>query len=1425
MRGGPAMTDRQQAEAARGLRAVESQDRSAAETEADPLGLAAAGQSDELRVAARGVGGPGQALPHAARLQAAFGHHDLGDVTAHVGGDAAVAAQALGAQAYATGRALAFAQPPDLHLAAHEAAHVVQQRPGVARKGEVGEVGDAHEQHADAVAEAVVRGDSAEALLDAAPTTAPAVQREVIRPAQIEDWYKQAHRDLDAYADGDGARSAQMVETLHGLAHVHHCGDLAPRVTNLLGRTQNLAVFAAAMDYFRAFYDAGEAVANDWLLHHYLADRWLEHGDQSTRALARDFALAHLTRWIEPQVMTRLRADAEREGSYAPQYTAAASAAVEAGLDAQEQAPGAENAPPVELGVTVLRDPATGDLLCVQPHTVTALVEALVVGGAATAAKGLVQIGGGGSFAAVDPVGSGARVVLPGERLRLRTGPEPEAGPLPLIGDGKGSDGGRDDQIKFMSAAAPFDEAARIWQAERAARQQQAEGNALSLSLDAADRGVPFAAYAVPVEVPGMAGARPLYVYDFVQSAYDTVVCHGDLRGADAEALRGAVLAASGSGAVPPVMGTRILTFERLSADEIDLWVAEVDAADRAKVEEKIAQTAQGDGTEGIAHLNPREIAQASPERRLEFVERIYTTTSAGDAQGQKLMLMVLGAMGGSEFGALITHLLNAGAMNTFGHWCNGDAKLMWLMGDQLLAAGITQPGDRNSPGVDGDGNPSNAKSGVMLWEGKNPTWGGGSKELTVAGHACTLQIGDKGVFGSVADAMRVVHGAWKEGTAPSRETMGGAFFSGVVDWLAESGIGTLDMLDRPAETAEALYLMVTNPGPAIDAMQKALGKEWDALIAAAGHGLSTGDWSSYSYLAGRWTATIVSTVSGVVSGAKGAMQLAGQIRKLGPRQIMMLLRSLLLRSGRVTRGKRVAGGAIAALRADAALMKRLSDGVDHLDALSGKLAAARKANAAAEATGAATAGLREAQALETQRAWLGRVMRDQGVVGADLLHADQLSVYMRAALNPDVAPHDLDKLRRALLVQNVPDLADLPSIQNPKALKQTPQDLGGLMGQEQKKLKKAKKDPVAQEAARKRMAAILELNDFYGANQLNADQMGILAGKLDPSAARRKVEPLNRLIETLRGLPDESVMTRAAGELQKTAAALEKNGLPDAAAMLRRWAAEPDMLSFGIEWDLENLANNLVKTLSERDLANARSTFNAMKFGLPPVQEKLTVPVAREALQRMFEHPDLFFSEGELAALATKRGQGKATPGQFLPAELVEKLPDEVVLRLVDQMRRGRIQEVRHQMMQVRVQGLKDSLRQMDEVAEVRGGSHGTIGSHQNIATAKVHIDGVEIDPHVIGVSGEQSPAGTIHAPPSGQRRFATKVIEGTDRLHDSEANILEAIAEKLGENRHAKGSIELFSERPCCPSCLYVIEQFRQRYPNVTLTVNAGL
>jgi hypothetical protein len=177
------------------------QDRSAPAQEGGGAGavvpmLGAFSEGGVRGVAEAGVGGAGEALPHKAQVQASFGHHDLGEFKAHVGGAAGEAADAMGANAYALGESAAFGQSPDLHTAAHEYAHLVQQKAGAAPHGGVGAAGDALEQHADAVADRVVAGQSAEGLLDEVGAGEGAGQA---RAVQMD-----IKSDLNGYMDGWG---------------------------------------------------------------------------------------------------------------------------------------------------------------------------------------------------------------------------------------------------------------------------------------------------------------------------------------------------------------------------------------------------------------------------------------------------------------------------------------------------------------------------------------------------------------------------------------------------------------------------------------------------------------------------------------------------------------------------------------------------------------------------------------------------------------------------------------------------------------------------------------------------------------------------------------------------------------------------------------------------------------------------------------------------------------------------------------------------------------------------------------------------------------------------------------------------------------------------------------------------------------------
>jgi hypothetical protein len=130
-------------------------------------GAGTGASSEHVHAAAtEGTSGAGGPLPHLDIIQRLFGPFDVSNVRAHTDDRAERSARSMGAEAFAFGDQVAFGgTTPSLHTAAHEAAHVVQQRAGVHLKGGVGQAGDRYEQHADAVADLVVAGKSAAPLL------------------------------------------------------------------------------------------------------------------------------------------------------------------------------------------------------------------------------------------------------------------------------------------------------------------------------------------------------------------------------------------------------------------------------------------------------------------------------------------------------------------------------------------------------------------------------------------------------------------------------------------------------------------------------------------------------------------------------------------------------------------------------------------------------------------------------------------------------------------------------------------------------------------------------------------------------------------------------------------------------------------------------------------------------------------------------------------------------------------------------------------------------------------------------------------------------------------------------------------------------------------------------------------------------------
>ena len=179
------------------------------------LGVGAAG-GDEMAAAAAGTSVAGEVVPfpHRAAIERAFGRGI--PASAHAGPAASEACRALGAEAYAAGGEVAFATAsPDLHTAAHEAAHVLQATAGVNRKALDGGHGDPLEVHADRAADLVVRGESASHLFGGAAASGQVVRRrEIGAPATVGPAPAAANEGGDAPEAAGPSRSVRL--TLRG---------------------------------------------------------------------------------------------------------------------------------------------------------------------------------------------------------------------------------------------------------------------------------------------------------------------------------------------------------------------------------------------------------------------------------------------------------------------------------------------------------------------------------------------------------------------------------------------------------------------------------------------------------------------------------------------------------------------------------------------------------------------------------------------------------------------------------------------------------------------------------------------------------------------------------------------------------------------------------------------------------------------------------------------------------------------------------------------------------------------------------------------------------------------------------------------------------------------------------------------------------
>jgi len=130
-------------------------------------------------------------------------------------------------------------------------------------------------------------------------------------------------------------------------------------------------------------------------------------------------------------------------------------------------------------------------------------------------------------------------------------------------------------------------------------------------------------------------------------------------------------------------------------------------------------------------------------------------------------------------------------------------------------------------------------------------------------------------------------------------------------------------------------------------------------------------------------------------------------------------------------------------------------------------------------------------------------------------------------------------------------------------------------------------------------------------------------------------------------------------------------------------------------------------------------------------------------------------------------------------------------------------------------------------KIADIRATLPSKLKGDGNMAVADVSIEGLpsQMAAHsrINNPTAAQQAQGIVG---EGAGTFQTQSVPNKSgvsipRSGDSEAKILDNLAQKLGDNTAAKGSVTIFTERPACSSCLGVADRFKVKYPNIQVNI----
>ncbi|UOK38523.1 hemagglutinin repeat-containing protein [Pseudomonas palleroniana] len=132
------------------------------------------------------------------------------------------------------------------------------------------------------------------------------------------------------------------------------------------------------------------------------------------------------------------------------------------------------------------------------------------------------------------------------------------------------------------------------------------------------------------------------------------------------------------------------------------------------------------------------------------------------------------------------------------------------------------------------------------------------------------------------------------------------------------------------------------------------------------------------------------------------------------------------------------------------------------------------------------------------------------------------------------------------------------------------------------------------------------------------------------------------------------------------------------------------------------------------------------------------------------------------------------------------------------------------------------DTAPMAQRVMDVRAGLPSGLRRSGNVAVAEIDIPGI---PRQMAAHSQVSDAGKGLVG-SGNGNFVAQSVpnKAGDLVYrgiDTEYKILDNIADQLGGNTSARGTVNILTEKAACASCLNVAEQFKAKYPNITVNI----